>query len=337
MTPVRGLHIDSPVPRVSRSDAPVPDVDVCSVVGRQPKRARTDEGGWALLGVILAVSVMSIMLLGLAPRESLDVQRSKEEEMVFRGNQMAQAICRYYNAGRLGNIQLTVPPPYGYLYDLKKLSEGVQIGALELKFVRKSATQDPMVSKDWVPVRARDPRLMAALQAYAGYNLTTVPQSYLLLAAPPSKLQIVQTQGSGTNPNGTGALGQATPSPSPGGFTTLQGPNSQPRATPTPKSQGDDDDDDDDDDFKPGQPVDPLSHLLKDTEHGLPIVGVAPNLKGNAVHPLWGMSKYQDWVFIYIPLQPQMIGLPPTGGQPLQRGQGNGNGVQGQQPIQPVS
>jgi type II secretory pathway pseudopilin PulG len=309
---------------------------------------RNNQRGWALLGAILAVTVLSIMLVGIIPSVQMDVKRSKEEEMVYRGKQMAEGIARYYGAGRLSSLQLSVPPPYGYLYDLKKLSDGVQIGSLQLKFVRHEALVDPMVSKDWVPVRARDPRLMAALQAYAAYNLTTVPQSYILLAAPPSRLILNNPTGDGsgtgssqggqTGQNGSsigGSTGNGSNGSSPFGNQGNNGNqgntgNQGPQAKASPSPQGEDDDDDDDDDRT--KPTDPLAHLLQDSEHGLPIVGVAPNLKGTAVHPLWGMTKYEEWVFIYIPLQQQVIGVPTTTGQPNQPGVG-GNGTV--RPVQP--
>jgi uncharacterized membrane protein YgcG len=313
---------------------------------------RNNQRGWALLGAILAVTVLSIMLVGIVPSVQMDVKRSKEEEMVYRGKQMAEGIARYYGAGRLSSLQLSVPPPYGYLYDLKKLSDGVQIGSLQLKFVRHEALLDPMVSKDWVPVRARDPRLMAALQAYAAYNLTTIPQSYILLAAPPSRLILNNPtgDGSGTGSSQGGQNGQNGQNGSSiggnggnGGNGTSpfgnQGNNGSqgntgnqgPKAKASPNPDGDDDDDDDDD--TSGKPADPLAHLLQDTEHGLPIVGVAPNLKGTAVHPLWGMTKYEEWVFIYIPLQAQVIGVPTTTGQP---GQTTQPGVGGNGTVRPV-
>ena len=47
--------------------------------------------------------------------------------------QVAEAIARYYNNGRLGPVttMLRTPPPYGYLTDLKKLREGILIGVNE--------------------------------------------------------------------------------------------------------------------------------------------------------------------------------------------------------------
>ncbi|HEY6330010.1 MAG TPA: type II secretion system protein [Blastocatellia bacterium] len=294
-------------------------------VAPRGRRSGRGQNGYALLGMLLALTVMSIMLVGIVPSAKIDIQRSKEEEMVFRGKQMAEGIARYYSAGRLSPLQLVVPPPYGYLFDLNKLGDGVQIGAVQLKFVRHEALQDPMVSKDWVPVRARDPRLMGALQAYAAYNLTTIPQSYLLLAAAPTQLTLVQPNqnGQGGSTQG-GPNGQTSPSPSPSpGVSSSPQPGTN--GTKTGAAAKGDDDDDDDDDDSVNKPADPLAHLLQDSEHGLPIVGVAPNLKGKAVHPLWGLTNYEQWVFIYLPPQPLLVPGAPTGGQPLQP-RGNGNG-----------
>src|SRR5215471_9664508 len=309
---------------------------VASAPGRQP------EEGWALLALILALTLMGIMMIGIMPNVQLEVRRDKEEEMIFRGQEMAEGIARYYNLGRPGPIGLSVPPPYGYLTDLKKLSEGVTLGTTDIKFVRGSAMTDPMVNKDWVPVRARDPRLMPMLQAYAAATLTTIPPSYMSLAAAPVKTHfLTDTNTSRNGSNGTIGTGRSPATsgnaqigaPSSGdsgqvGAPGANGGNGQPagqnRGTsragtqPGQKTDGDDDDDDDDDDTS-----DPLSHLLKNETNNLPIVGVAPNMKGPSVHPLYGMTRYEQWVFIFLP--PTNL---PNFGQPGQQ--------QGNQPGQTV-
>src|SRR5260370_39488805 len=184
--------------------------------GSSHRTVRQSEQGWALLGLILALTIMAIMMVGIVPNVQLAVRRDKEEEMMFRGQEMAEGIARYYNLGRIGPIGLAVPPPYGYLTDLKKLSEGIILGSTEIKFVRGSAMTDPMVNKDWVPVRARDPRIMPMLQAYAAATLTTIPPSYMALAAAPVKTHFLTDNTSGRNPTsrsgpdaGSGDAGQA--------------------------------------------------------------------------------------------------------------------------------
>lgn len=251
------------------------------------------EEGWALLGLMLALGVMSIMLVStVVPNVQMQVQRDKEVEMVYRGEQMAAGIARYYNRGNLGGLQLLVPPPYGYLLELSKLKEGVTIGVREIKFVRGSAMIDPMTSSEWEPVRARDPRIMKVLQAWAAENLVPIPPQYLLLAAPPQNSIFKSPSPSETTtpplapPAPEGPVRPTPPNP-------IQG---RPGVQPNPNDQDTDDDDDADND--------PLAHLFGDDQPGhsnAPIVGVAPRRKGTATKPYLGLDQYSDWVFIYIP------------------------------------
>jgi type II secretory pathway pseudopilin PulG len=280
----------------------------------ESEATRHDQRGYALLGMLLALAIIGIMLGSVVPNVQMDVRRDKEEEMLFRGQEMARAIARYYsfnNRGMPPAIQLNVPPPYGYLYDLNKLRDGITLGVNELKFVRPSAMTDPLLNKDWEPVRARDPRLMNALQAWAGANNLPIPSYYMILAAPPAKLHIINT-GDGTQQSGApgNVVGAGTQQPGtqqpgiiPGGSPIQGGTTGQTggQVGKKPNQNNADDDDDDDDD------ADPLSHLMhSDSNNGLPIVAVAPRLKGKAVHAFWGMTNYEQWVFIYIPPQPAL-------------------------------
>ena len=128
---------------------------------------------------------------------------------------MAEGIARYYNGDRLGPINLTVAPPWGYLTELAKLRDGVTIRVNEKKFVRASAMIDPMNSSEWDLVRARDPRIMKFLQAWAAQTLIPIPSQYLLLAGPPTKSVFGKTGLSSSNPASGVAPGQ-TPPPIPG-------------------------------------------------------------------------------------------------------------------------
>ena len=83
--------------------------------------------------------------------------------------------------------------------------------------------------------------------------------------------------------------------------------------TPPRRPATSDDDDDDDDD-------DPLGHLF-DTEtpghSNAPIIGVASKKKGPAMNAYFGLSNYEEWIFLYIPKV-----LPP-GTVPIQQGPPN--------------
>ncbi|MFY9609734.1 MAG: hypothetical protein WAU45_14095, partial [Blastocatellia bacterium] len=262
---------------------------------RKPvERAVATEGerGWALLGLLLALGVMSIVMASaIVPNVKVQVQRDKEEELLYRGDQMARGIARYYNAGTLAGIQLVVPPPYGYLTELKKLRDGVRLNVRELKFVRPSAMVDPMSSREWEPVRARDPRIMKVLQAFAAETQIPIPLQYLLIAGPPQRLE------------------KAKPSETAEEVTQPPGvvpPRTNPRQPAQDPDDDDDDDfDDDDDDDDDGlTPNDPLKHLFEAASPGsntIPIVGVAPRVKGKAIRGLYGLDRYEDWVFIFVP------------------------------------
>lgn len=288
---------------------------------------KAGQKGWALLGMLLAITIMSIMLMGVMPSVQMEVKRDKEAEMIFRGQEMAEAIARYYNFGRLGPINLAIAPPYGYLTDIHKLRDGVTVGVTELRFARPSALIDPMVGKEWIPIRARDPRLMPALQAYAAANMLTIPPSYMILAAAPMVTHNASGFGSGFGSSSssssgfgstsggssrgfgsTGSTGSSgTTGSTDGGQGQGQGqgqittqPSPQPGQPQTgrPRQNTQADDDDDDDDMGT---VDPLASLMQGDKSNLPIVAVAPNLKGASVHQLWGLKDYKDWIFIYIP------------------------------------
>ncbi|HWP44677.1 MAG TPA: type II secretion system protein, partial [Blastocatellia bacterium] len=70
------------------------------------REAARDEGGWAMLGLILALMILGIAMAAAAPNIKMQVQREKEAELIYRGEQMAMAIARYYNFGNLGPINL---------------------------------------------------------------------------------------------------------------------------------------------------------------------------------------------------------------------------------------
>lgn len=252
---------------------------------------RAGEQGWALLGLLLALGVMSIVLASsIVPNVQMQVQRDKEMEMMYRGQQMAEGIARYYNGGALRAIQIQLRPPYGYLTELVKLRDGVTIGVREIKFVRASAMIDPMTSSEWEPVRARDPRISKFLQQWASQTLSPIPPQYLLLAGPPTRSAFGRSNPSSPN--------QTPGSQSPGQTPPIINP-ANPGNPQAGQARQDPDDDDDDDDIN-----DPISHLFESGAPGqsnAPIVGVAPKRKGKAATAYFGLENYEDWVFIFIP------------------------------------
>ncbi|HLF84249.1 MAG TPA: hypothetical protein VI837_08755 [Blastocatellia bacterium] len=281
-------------------------------VQRNADSPRSSEDGWALLGLLLALGVMSIVLASsIVPNVQMQVQRDREIEMMYRGEQVAEGIARYYNGGALRPLQLQQRPIYGYLTELVKLRDGVTIGVSERKFVRPSALIDPVSNSEWEPVRARDPRIMPFLQSWAAQTLIPIPTQYLLLAGPPTKSVFGKSGPSSSDPaSGSGASVQTPPTVNP---ANPGNPQTKPPGQTT--DEGDDDDDDDDD-----ATFDPLAHLFQTGAPGqsnAPIIGVAPKKKGKAANAYYGLENYQEWVFIYIPKTLQQgPGVPQLQGQP---------------------
>src|SRR6185369_764113 len=90
-------------------------------IGRNEQRfhERSNEDGWALIGLLMALGVMSIFLASsIVPNVQKEVQRDKEAELMYRGQQMAEGIARYYGRGRLMPLNILTPPtPLPYLTD----------------------------------------------------------------------------------------------------------------------------------------------------------------------------------------------------------------------------
>ena len=287
---------------------------VAEKVSMQSRSLQSDEHGWALLGLLLALTVMGIFLVSsIVPDVQKQVQRDKEAEMMYRGQQMAEGIARYYGNGMLQPLryQMLLARP---LNEIEKLRDGVTIGAIERKFVRPSAMIDPMTGQEWRVVRARDPRLSKFLQAWLAGTQTvdiTRYRDYFLLAGAPQKNAFKKNDLFTSEPLAPPGS-QPVPSASPPNQQVPQPPTPGNVRVRPPQNKGDDDDDDDDDD---DVSADPLAGLKAGS---LPIIGVAPKMKGKAMTAYFGLENYEDWVFIYIPANLSQFQITPTapGGRP---------------------
>jgi len=148
---------------------------------------------------------MGIMLFSLilttatAPRIMFETRREKEEEMLWRGQQVAFAISRYsqVNGGR-------------YPTKLIDLVTGVDLGTKKTRFLRKSALCDPMTpcepdaktGTNWRPVYPGDPLVKELLEAY----LATLQKEKIgLPGAPASLVMFAQMSGAKLGLDGQGS------------------------------------------------------------------------------------------------------------------------------------
>lgn len=108
----------------------------------QARRASTalGEAGFALAAMLVAIAVMSVMLMVALPTWRHQVQREKEAELIFRGEQYARAIGLYQR-----KLAGAFPPSLDIL--------------VEQKFLRKKY-KDPITGDDFVPVFANSAEAM---------------------------------------------------------------------------------------------------------------------------------------------------------------------------------
>jgi type II secretory pathway pseudopilin PulG len=105
-----------------------------------------------------AMTVVAILIAGYVPHLARQMQREREEELLFRGQQIVEAIAQY--------VQMTGRYPSS----LEELVRGFSIqtprGMRRVRFLRPSALRDPMTTEEWKLVRPGDPVLRRFVEAY---------------------------------------------------------------------------------------------------------------------------------------------------------------------------
>jgi hypothetical protein len=119
-----------------------------------------NESGYALVLMMGVVMFALILTTVAAPPIKLRMQREREEEMLWRGHQIAKGLEGYFRArGRFPS-------------DLEELVKGVDIGVKKIRFLRSSALCDPMTpcnrgeGTNWKLVNPGDPLVRELLDAY---------------------------------------------------------------------------------------------------------------------------------------------------------------------------
>lgn len=127
---------------------------------RNTNQGQRGERGYALVGLMAVMMLALILTTAAAPSLRREMQREKEEEMLWRGQQVVVALSRY-RAFR-GGVFPT---------DLKELVEGIDINGKRLHLMRSSAICDPMTpceaegETNWRTVNPGDPLTKELLEA----------------------------------------------------------------------------------------------------------------------------------------------------------------------------
>src|SRR5262245_3019068 len=125
---------------------------------RNTNQGQIEERGYALVGLMAVMMFALILTTATAPTLQREMQREKEEEMLWRGQQVAVALSRYrtFRGG-------------AFPTDLKELVEGIDINGNRLHLLRPSAICDPMTpcgeETNWKTVNPGDPLMKDLLEA----------------------------------------------------------------------------------------------------------------------------------------------------------------------------
>lgn len=174
------------------------------------------ERGYAMVAIIGVMLFSLILTTATAPKIIFESKREKEEEMLWRGQQVASALSRYSTA-RSGQ----------YPTKLGELVSGIDLGAKKSRFLRSSAVCDPMTPCDasketnWRLVHPGDPLVKELLEAYLA---TQMKPNSNLPPPPQSLIMFAQMAGARINLDGTPVTSDAHGQPA-GGTPGLNGIN----------------------------------------------------------------------------------------------------------------
>lgn len=121
------------------------------------------ERGYALISLLAAMTLVALALGAAVEPISHRAQRDKEEEMLWRGAQVAEAINKYYQM-RGAQFPTSLPTK------LEDLTAEYNFNGKKVYLVRRSAMHDPMTGEgEWKPVRVGDPLVADLYRAYIKY------------------------------------------------------------------------------------------------------------------------------------------------------------------------
>ena len=149
-----------------------PRSDAVSVV------ARRSEAGYTLVALLAMMTVLALFAMAVAPSMQQQAQREREQEAIFRGEQVADAIRVYYSyrAGTLGVAGDRALPS-----SMDQLLEGIPVqgGAKKRQILRVSATRDPMtIEGEWRFILPRSESLIEFQQSLMFYTNSVLPQTH---------------------------------------------------------------------------------------------------------------------------------------------------------------
>jgi len=165
------------------SDSAVPSVSVSEA-------RKHSEGGYTLVALLALMTVLALFAMAVAPSVQQQAQREREQEAIFRGEQVANAIREYYiYRSRLvggGN-------PQALPTSMDQLLDGVPIpgGSKNRQILRPSAARDPLTLEgEWRYILPRSEALIDFQQSIMFYSNNMSPRTNDPQIAPLQQLAV---------------------------------------------------------------------------------------------------------------------------------------------------
>ncbi|MBV9436619.1 MAG: type II secretion system protein [Acidobacteria bacterium] len=230
---------------------------------RRSQHSARDESGYVLLAILFALTVLIIGLAVAAPRAAVAVQRTKEDEVIRRGEQYALAIRRFYR--KFGR----------YPSSIDQLENTNNI-----RFLRRHYL-DPLTGKDdWKPIQFGQARPALGFFGQKVMNVGGLSPSGPGLG--PSTIGTT-LGGSNSSTDSSSSSGTNPPnSSSTGGTNTATGASG---TSPTGTA---------------GNPIS-SDQLGGRTFGGGAIVGVFVPSEKESLKTFQQQTHYKDWQFVYDP------------------------------------
>lgn len=136
------------------------------------KLARHGERGYLMVGLVATMTISLIMLAAAAPQLQFQSQREREEEMLWRGQEISDALNNWCaDHGSPGGCVAPQVMPRR----LEELVEGTKIGLDQKRYLRPHALCDPLLpcssgKSNWRLVHPGDPVIGSMLETLKAYQ-----------------------------------------------------------------------------------------------------------------------------------------------------------------------
>ncbi len=137
---------------------------------------RRSEAGYTLVALMAMMTVVALFAMAVAPGVQQQAQREREQEAIFRGEQVADAIRSYY----LYQVPLRGNGPSALPTSMDQLLQGVPVpgGSKNRQILRACAARDPLtIEGEWRYILPRTDALIDFQQSIMFYAGNVLPPS----------------------------------------------------------------------------------------------------------------------------------------------------------------